>query len=145
MEELGFCVDIPKGFPKVMSDSFTLEQTFANLLSNAYHAQVEKKEQIKEGKLQIDNYVPNVLISAKILGNEALVIVADNGIGMTKDQFNQVFAPYFTTKTKSGTGLGLSSIKQALEQQDCKISVESEYGKGAAFTITMPLAKEGVK
>ncbi len=136
-EVYGLEVDLPTGFPKLSAEVFSLENTIANLLRNAYEAQQKRREIIGR-----DGYSPFVKISAQVLGDTADIKIADNGIGMTPDQLNQIFVPFYTTKVK-GTGLGLSILKSMIELQRGKISVDSEYGKGTTFTITLPVAKEG--
>lgn len=64
--------------------------------------------------------------------------VADNGCGMSETVRQRIFDPFFTTKGLDGTGLGLASLKQSLEAADGKISVETDTGKGATFTMSFP-------
>jgi signal transduction histidine kinase len=56
---------------------------------------------------------------------------------MEKRHIDEIFEPYFTTKEK-GTGLGLAIVKHNTELYNGKVSVESELGKGARFTILLP-------
>jgi signal transduction histidine kinase len=61
------------------------------------------------------------------------------GHGIPKEKMGRLFEPFFTTKPE-GTGLGLFSCRQILEEEHTgKISVESEAGKGTTFTIRLPL------
>ena len=141
-EMYGLEVNINKEFPKLSAEVFSLENTIANLIRNAYEAQQKKKEFIEKGDLRVEGYAPKITVNAAIEGEMAVIKISDNGIGMTKDQLNQIFAPFYTTKVK-GTGLGLSILKSMIELQRGKIGVESEYGKGTTFTIALPTAKEG--
>jgi signal transduction histidine kinase len=59
---------------------------------------------------------------------------------MSKSQLAQIFEPFYTTKTR-GTGLGLPICRRAIEAHGGTISVDSEPGKGAEFTITIPYSK----
>ena len=70
--------------------------------------------------------------------------VEDNGMGMTEEQLDQLFIPFFTTKAtfKKGTGLGLSIIKKIVDAHKGSIKVDSRYGKGTVFTITLPITKD---
>ncbi|MCG2706143.1 MAG: ATP-binding protein [Candidatus Omnitrophica bacterium] len=71
----------------------------------------------------------------------AIIKIQDNGIGMTKEQLDRLFVPFFTTKATStkGTGLGLFVIWEIIKHHKGTIQVESEYGRGSTFTIRLPL------
>jgi nitrogen fixation/metabolism regulation signal transduction histidine kinase len=67
------------------------------------------------------------------------LIIQDSGPGMTADIQEQIFSPYFTTKTK-GTGLGLAIVYRIVTEHGGNILVESEPGKGTRFKIRLPLS-----
>ena len=54
-----------------------------------------------------------------------------------------IFEPFFTTK-ETGTGMGLAIVYNAIEQHGGNIEVESQVKKGTKFTISLPVAKEGI-
>lgn len=64
--------------------------------------------------------------------------VADSGKGMTAEQLQAIFTPYFTTKA-DGTGLGLAVVQNIVEQHGGTIHVESSPGRGAVFTLYLPV------
>ena len=64
--------------------------------------------------------------------------VADSGKGMTAEQLQAIFTPYFTTKA-DGTGLGLAVVQNIVEQHGGTIHVESMPGKGSVFTLYLPV------
>jgi two-component system sensor histidine kinase PilS (NtrC family) len=66
--------------------------------------------------------------------NQAYVKISDNGCGMSQEDINFIFNPFFTTKP-SGTGLGLSIVHRILEAYDALLGVESEKDKGTTFTL----------
>ncbi|MEX3022669.1 two-component system sensor histidine kinase ZraS [Kluyvera sp. STS39-E] len=66
------------------------------------------------------------------------VSVTDSGKGMTDEQRQAIFTPYFTTKA-DGTGLGLAVVQNIVEQHGGTIEVESSLGKGAVFTFYLPV------
>lgn len=69
----------------------------------------------------------------------AVISVADTGCGISQDfRERRLFAPFQTTK-KGGWGVGLYQAKQAVEQQDGEILVESVVGRGTTFTVKFPL------
>ena len=64
-----------------------------------------------------------------------IVPISDAGVGIPKDQLKDIFKPFYTTKQKSGTGLGLYIVKTLVEQNKGKIEVKSEVGKGTRFVM----------
>jgi PAS domain S-box-containing protein len=70
------------------------------------------------------------------------ITVADTGTGMTPEQLDSLFTPFFTTKEK-GTGLGLALTHKIIEEHQGHLHVESQFGVGSAFTILLPAYTEG--
>jgi len=66
--------------------------------------------------------------------------VSDNGVGIPQDVREKVFQPFYTTKGKQGSGLGLSISCGIIERHEGEIVVESEVGRGSTFTIFLPVA-----
>jgi len=66
------------------------------------------------------------------------ISIQDTGKGMTKDQINKIFLPFFTTKTK-GKGLGLAHVLRTVEDHDGYIDVERELGSGTTFHLILQL------
>jgi len=71
-------------------------------------------------------------------GHQVLLRVSDTGKGMTEEQRQRLFVPFFTTK-KSGTGLGLALVQQIATEHGGHVECESTSGKGSTFTIFLPL------
>ncbi len=65
------------------------------------------------------------------------IAVADTGTGMTPEQLDSLFTPFFTTKEK-GTGLGLALTHKIIEEHQGQLHVESQFGVGSTFTILLP-------
>jgi two-component system NtrC family sensor kinase len=65
--------------------------------------------------------------------------IADTGQGIPKENLSRLFEPFYTTKGKNGTGLGLAVIWRIIDNHNGTISVDSEVGKGSTFTIHLPL------
>ncbi len=123
-------VEIEEGLPAIYADEDKLRQVLLNLMGNS------SKFTPDGGKLKIE---------AIREGDWCQVSVIDNGIGIKKDDQEQIFEPFCQldnplTREKSGTGLGLTLVKQIIEEHGGRIWVESEYGKGSRFTFTLPLA-----
>jgi PAS domain S-box-containing protein len=69
------------------------------------------------------------------------IAVTDTGTGMTPDQLDSLFTPFFTTKEK-GTGLGLPLTHKIIEEHHGYLHVESQFGVGSTFTILLPACPE---
>jgi PAS domain S-box-containing protein len=105
-----------------------IKQVFLNICMNAIEA-----TQPKGGKLwitiNVDYNAKNVSIAFK-----------DNGPGIAKKDFSHLFEPFYTTKVK-GTGLGLSICYEIIQYHKGDITVDSQPGFGATFTVWLPLAE----
>jgi len=98
-----------------------------NLLSNAL------KYTPKNGRL---------LIATHIEGDEFVVRMSDNGIGIPENDLQHIFKPFYqasNSKTEVGTGVGLSLVKLLVDAMEGSIEVHSSVGKGTVFTITLPI------
>src|SRR5690606_32815154 len=71
-------------------------------------------------------------------GRRATVRLRDNGAGMTPEQAERIFNPFFTTKA-TGTGLGLAISRKIVEAHEGTIDVVTEPGRGSEFAVTLPL------
>jgi len=67
------------------------------------------------------------------------IVVSDNGEGMTEEVRQRIFTPFFSTKEKKGTGMGLAVVSRIVSMHEGKTEVESEPGKGATFRIHLPI------
>jgi signal transduction histidine kinase len=73
-------------------------------------------------------------------GEGAFICVSDTGPGMTPEVQARVFEPFFTTKGADGTGLGLAMVFATMQRCGGSVSLETAPGKGAAFTLSFPVA-----
>ncbi len=105
-----------------------------NLVTNAFHAVTEKKRQAPA------DYQPKVTVRTRKTAKGLEIAVIDNGNGVPEHIQEKIFQPFFTTKpTGQGTGLGLSmSYDIVTKGHGGTLSVESNEGKGTAFTINLP-------
>jgi PAS domain S-box-containing protein len=71
----------------------------------------------------------------------ALIVVEDDGVGMTEEVKEQIFVPYFTTK-EGGTGLGLSMVYGVVQRHGGDIEVTTEPGKGSCFVVRLPTTSQ---
>ncbi len=121
----------------VKVDSSQLTQVFHNLALNSIDA-IKKNGFIKitaQNKIiSKDNMYPLKP------GKYVEIIFEDNGIGINSKILNKIFDPFFTTKEK-GSGLGLSTVYNIIKKHEGYIYVKSKSGKGTAFYIFLPAAK----
>lgn len=111
-----------------------IQQVVLNLLSNAKDA-LEKAEQKKMIKLSL---LEN--------GDETIIQVEDNGIGIPEEIRKNIFDPFFTTKeVNKGTGIGLSISHSIIRDHHGSIEIESEINNFTRFTITLPRAQKKTK
>ena len=111
--------------PAVTGNPRVLETTLRNLLINAREALGDK------GEIQVETRTES---------DRLILIVSDNGPGMSRDFIEtRLFRPFQTTK-KKGTGLGLFSCKLLIEQSGGTIEVQSREGEGTEFRIILPYA-----
>jgi C4-dicarboxylate-specific signal transduction histidine kinase len=118
-----------ENLPRVLGDKNQIEQVLLNLISNARDAMEGDSQKVLT--VQTD-------LSKK--GQQVEIRVSDTGKGMTPEQIEQIFNPFFTTKdTDKGIGLGLSISYRIIDAHQGKIEVESELSKGTAFTVSLPV------
>ncbi|HEY9612632.1 ATP-binding protein [Allocoleopsis sp.] len=122
-----------------------LNQVFMNILVNAIDALEEFKVErlVNNGQsTHRELTTPWIRIHTEVVAeNWVLIRIADNGLGITKEQFSKLFDPFFTTKPiGKGTGLGLSiSYQIVVEKHGGKIGCVSDQKHGAEFIIEIPL------
>lgn len=127
--------DVPREFPTVHGDREMVEKIFLNLVENAIKFTPEHGE---------------ISVSARVIEGEekALISVRDSGIGIRKNQQEDLFVKFHQVgesshRSMNGAGLGLAITKGLVEAQRGEIWVESELGKGSIFTFTLPISKRG--
>jgi len=120
--------------PLVSVDREQIKQVFLNILLNAIEATPEN------GQITIKTR------SFSKPGGEpyAQIEITDTGKGIPEDYLEDIFNPFFTTKSK-GSGLGLSISNQIVQEHRGYISVESQVNKGTSFFINLPLRQEHPK
>ncbi|MBU1109937.1 MAG: GAF domain-containing protein [Candidatus Riflebacteria bacterium] len=126
----------------IIGDHGQMEQLILNLTINARDAMpMGGRIIIKTGKVIHDETVFDSL-AGKHIGAFAYLTVTDTGTGMPPEVLKRIFEPFFTTKaTGAGTGLGLATAKQIVDQHDGQISVQSQLQVGTQFAVRFPLAE----
>ena len=116
--------EIAPDIPTLNTDREKLRQIILNLLDNA--VKFTARGEIK-------------IIAAQQNGSLKLV-VSDTGVGIAREEIDQIFEEFHRGKSsRRGTGLGLSIVKKFVNLLGGEIAVESEVGKGATFTVALPL------
>jgi signal transduction histidine kinase len=136
----------PGGAPRVLADREKLRQVLFNLVSNAIKFTPEGGKvllSVGSGSLVRDEDLDG---DERAPGHRGVRIrVADSGIGIAPEQQVRIFEPFFqvdssSTREYGGTGLGLTLVKSYVEAHGGRVWVESELGRGSAFTVTLPAA-----
>lgn len=116
--------EMSQTLPPIEADADQLQQVFINLINNSLDAMP------LGGKLSVST----------ARGVDSVVIVlADSGEGIAKEELDLIFDPLFSTKQGRGTGLGLTIVKQIISEHNGNVEVESEPGQQTVFRITLPL------
>lgn len=106
-----------------------LTRLLTNLISNAY----------RYGKNN-----GNIYVTLTEKENETELSVKDDGIGIAEKDIKKIFDRFYqadNSRSNTGTGLGLSMVKEIAKMHDGEVSVESEPGKGSTFTLHLPHRK----
>lgn len=119
---------------EVPFDPSRLQRAIINLVSNASEAMVGNGEDAS----RFTTAAPRITITTKMSDGFALIAIRDNGIGILPENLEKIREPLFTTKS-FGTGLGLPAVDQIVIQHGGILEITSEPGKGATFTIKLPL------
>jgi two-component system phosphate regulon sensor histidine kinase PhoR len=105
-----------------------LSNVISNLIDNA---------------LKYNNGIPEVKIRLQQVGKQAVLSIADNGIGISKEQLPRIFDKFYRVPTGNvhnvkGFGLGLFYVKSVITAHHGRIQAHSEPGKGTTMVITLP-------
>lgn len=128
--------DVERDVPPVLGDRFRLEQVVVNLVTNARDALEARRDSAGS------DWEMSLRIRARRIGGEAVVEVADNGVGLSPEAQSRLFQPFYTTKgPDQGTGLGLSISHGIVADHGGVLECDSREGEGAVFTVRLPAAK----
>ena len=129
-------LQVDDGVPELMADPHQLRQLFTNLLTNAIEA-------IGPGE-PVDVRISYVAEEAEPASAgppppaQVRIEVRDHGPGISEDDLERIFSPFFTTKPQ-GTGLGLSIVRKVVDAHDGIIDATSAPGRGTTFRVTLPV------
>lgn len=122
--------NLDESLPMIVVDPSQIERVFLNLIINAAEA--------------MDGSGTLTLTTCMGLNSKTIEIeVKDTGHGISVENMEKIFNPFFTTKEIGhGVGLGLAISYGIVKEHNGEITVESEYGKGATFTVNLPIVTE---
>jgi len=126
-------MDLDETAPLVLAHHSRLRQLFFNILTNGWEAIGQKQEM---------NPLPDrglITVRSFRERDRAVVVVADNGVGIPKHDRERVFEPFFTTKeTGRGRGLGLSIAYGIVRDYGGRITIRSKEGEGTMVRVVLP-------
>jgi PAS domain S-box-containing protein len=132
--EIDIGVAIASGVGHVAMDATDLEQIVLNLLLNARDALERAPRRARVIRVEVER-------KAAVGGEQVVVSVRDNGVGMSAAVQERVFEPFFTTKpAHRGTGLGLADALLRVRDAGGKLECESALGEGTTFVLRLPAA-----
>lgn len=122
----GITINMKLGkLPQILIDPEQMKRVIRNLLDNA----IEAMEGMDSGRIEISTCMNS--------SNKVELVVADEGVGIDKENMDKIFVPYFSDK-KKGTGLGLAIVSKIVADHGGKISVTENSPRGAMFIINLP-------
>jgi len=129
----------------VEADSTQIHQVVMNLVTNAVHAMDGNGElSIRLELTEVDETLASRHPELD-QGRYALITIADNGHGMSEEELDRIFDPFYTTKSVGeGTGLGLSVVHGIISNHKGSVVASSSLGKGTVFKIYLPLATNDI-
>lgn len=113
---------------KMFFDKQYLNRIVTNIVKNAFQSIPHTRQ-------------PIILVDVAIDRGNLVIIIEDNGKGISEEDKKEIFKPRFTTKS-SGSGIGLSMVKKIIEDYDGKITFESAEDVGTKFIIQLPYTHE---
>ena len=132
--------------PLVCFDSGAMEQVMFNLLDNAVkYSSPETGVRIEVSLTARARRLGRLFRGAKAAASEVVLSVKDNGVGMTPDEVRRVMKPYArgrgaAKQNARGLGLGLALCHHVIQAHRGRIEIQSEPGKGTAFSVVLPAA-----
>jgi PAS domain S-box-containing protein len=128
--DLDIETDIDPSMDTILADPKDIHSLLANLITNAMDACASDEDEAKKHFVHIG-------VSQD--GDEAVIRVRDNGIGMDDDTRRKLFRMFFSTKGAFGTGLGLLVCHKVASEHGGAITVDSAPGQGSTFSVRLPV------
>ncbi len=138
-EDIELDVELAPDLPLIIATGDHLKQVFLNIIINAFEAMPDG------GRLEMaTRYVSEHDAHTKTSADAGFVEIefTDTGVGIPEEHINNIFDPFYTTKSK-GMGLGLSISYGIVERHGGQIQVESKVGEGTTFVVRLPVEDAG--
>jgi len=120
-------------------DATQIEQVMLNLCLNARDALPADKGVIEIAVENVTHRMPSKLAESNETAEFVMLVVRDNGHGISEEHRQRIFEPFFTTKAANkGTGLGLSTAQDIVREHGGWIEFDSEVGRGSEFRVFLP-------
>jgi len=130
LDSVKITIDVPAELPLILMDPIQMKRVLVNLLDNALEAL--SGEPVQELSLRCDLVRDDTM---------ARLTVTDTGRGISAEDRERLFTPYFSTR-KNGTGLGLSISSRIIADHGGYIGVEPNTPRGTRFVIELPVCQE---
>ena len=142
-----FRQNIPQKVHTIQADPTQINQILINLCTNAYHAMPDGGIlEVSLKHLTFDENTPNQYSDqypGLIPGRYVNLTISDTGHGISDEEIERIFDPYFTTKEiGKGIGMGLAVVHGIIKEHNGFITVKSKIGKGTAFNIFFPAVEK---
>ncbi len=131
-----FKTEVDPNLPEVLCDPGLIHSVVMDLVSNAIDTCAA--QQYEDGGPAI-----SVAVRHPLRSDHVVVEITDNGEGMTEEVRRHIFTPFFSTKKRLGTGMGLTLTARMVSAHGGRMNVESRPGKGSTFQVFLPI--EGPK
>ncbi len=134
---------IPDTSGTILATPTQIHQVMMNLCINAAHVMSENGGTMEVSVSDIEIAKDEIQDPALTQGQYVKISVRDTGDGISKENLNRIFDPYFTTKeVGKGSGLGLSVVHGIVQNHNGVVSVDSEVGIGTTFDVFFPVVEE---
>ena len=144
---LRLIIDCPSLHEEVYVDREMWEKIVLNLLSNAFKFTLKGEIEVSLKDSGAGHAERGEQSEERVLGNHVLLSVRDTGSGITPDQLGKIFerfhrVPGAEGRTHEGTGIGLALVQELARLHGGVVSVDSLYGKGSTFHVSIPFGKD---
>jgi len=123
-----FDIELQESLPEIRADPDKVHQALLNLVINARDS-MKACGDITVGTASDDE-------------NMIQIFVTDHGCGISEDEIDEIFEPFFSKKGEEGYGLGLAAVRTIVEQHEGRVEVQSRVGSGSTFRVLLPISTE---